>query len=433
MMFGGMATLAAIWLILAGSALFGSQSPQTTFTADFEEAPLAHAGDEFPLRLRFSEPTALDPTVSLSNFFEVTSGVATSARRVDGRSDLWELTIAPDARSSVRVRLSAHQRCGRSGSICTQHMLPLSDRPEVVVPGPPVSAEFLGAPEYHSGLDRIAVQLTLSEPISISSRMLAEHSLEVSAGSIERVRRIDSRRDLWEVTLIPESSDELVLSLHRPETCVADHLECHELRRISDPPTLSIPPGIIYLTFDDGPSPVNTPIILDILKQHGARATFFVVGRSVVTFPEVIERIVAEGHTLANHTWSHDSLPTLTEEEFNRTLLRTQSALGEHATPCFRPPNYHYNDETVRRAAALGLRMVLNTGDTADWQRPGADVIAAKIVASARPGVILVLHDGGGDRGQTIEGLRSALDQLRHKRFAYEPVCLPIASATEQE
>ena len=143
----------------------------------------------------------------------------------------------------------------------------------------------------------------------------------------------------------------------------------------------------------------------------------------MAAFPELIERIISEGHTLANHTWAHDDLLGLSEEAFDQTLLRTQQALGEHATPCFRPPYYRFDDETVKRAAKLGLRMILNTGDTSDWRLPGAEVISANIIAAARPNAILVLHDGGGDRSQTILALESALTVLRLKRYAFEPVC----------
>ena len=105
------------------------------------------------------------------------------------------------------------------------------------------------------------------------------------------------------------------------------------------------------------------------------------------------------------------------------TLWRTQLALGEHATPCFRPPFYRFNAEIVNLAASLGLRMILNTGDTDDWTRPGATAIAANIVAAAEPNAILVLHDGGGDRTQTVQALESALRFLKSRRYAFEPVC----------
>ena len=400
-----------------------SVRPLPTLTAAFEAVPPEHVGEEFSLALRFSAPVEIDADSLVNRMLRVTGGYPVSAQPVNGESDRWELQIAPDGRASVHVSLAAALDCGTESSICTQHLVPLSNRPAVTVPGPAVTAEFLDAPEHHSGLDRVAFRISLSEPIALSALSFGHRAIRVRNGSLERVRRADDRGELWDVIVIPESSDDIVVTLDPGGGCSDDRPECLELRRISGSPSLTIPPATVHLTFDDGPSPEYTPLVLDILKRHDARATFFVVGRSAVAFPEVIERMVSEGHTLANHTWAHDDLLRLSEEEVLATLLRTQRALGEHATPCFRPPSYRFDQETVRQAASIGLRMVLNTGVTADWRRPGADVIAANIISSARPNVILVLHDGGGDRGQTIEALDTALTYLRAQRFAFEPVC----------
>ena len=462
-MLGGTVALAAIWMTFAWAILFSSQfgdseAPRTDtqqtsheggrtevnlihgggqgveetwtrfrvirgLTARFEDVPREHAGDEFSFKLRFSEPITLTGEQLRTYGLRVLSGYATAVEQVGDRADLWSVTLAPDGKSSVRIGLVGEPRCRRPGAICTRHLIPLTNLPTATVPGPPVSVEFLGAPEHHSGLERIPVLLAFSEPILVSRGKPGDLGLKAEAGSIERVSRVDGRHDLWEVVLVPKTSDDLVLSLEPPSVCSAEHSGCLDLHRVAGSPVLRVPPATIHLTFDDGPDPFTTPLILDILALYNAKATFFVVGRSVASFPELIDRMVSEGHTLANHTWAHDDLLRLNEEEVVQTLLRTQAALGEHATPCFRPPNYRFNDNTVRQAAALGLRMILNTGITDDWRRPGADVIAANIVASAKPNVILVLHDGDGARGQTIEGLNSALNILSGQRYAFEPVC----------
>lgn len=396
---------------------------RSTLSAQFEEVPINHHGDEFSLKLRFSDPVTASADDLRAHALRLTGGYLTSLAPSDGRADVWEATIVPDGRSSVHIRLAGARGCADSGSICTQHFIPLSNQPEATVPGPPVVAEFRNLPDHHSGLDRIPVRIALSEPIFAGIRTIADLGLQARGGRVEQLRRVDTRLDQFEATLIPASSDDLVLSFRASSDCPADDIACLELRRIADTQTISIAPATIHLTFDDGPDPFNTPLILDILKRYNAGATFFVVGRSVNSFPELIERIVSEGHTLANHTWAHDDLLRLTEAEVARTLLRTQAALGEHATACFRPPYYRYNEQTVQRAAALGLRMVLNTGVTDDWKRPGAEVIAANIIASAGPNVILVLHDGGRERGQTIEALEIALRHLSEQRYIFEPVC----------
>ncbi|MCY3734001.1 MAG: polysaccharide deacetylase family protein [Chloroflexi bacterium] len=420
-MLGGTAALAAIWLLLGVAALSNWQS--ATLTAQFEAVPREHNETAFSVLLRFSEPVLSGADTLDSRVVTVNGGTVTAVRRVGDRSDRWALRIVPDGRSAVGIRLNAEWGCSRTQGICTQHFVPLSNRPEATVVGPAVAAAFLDAIDHHSGLDRVAVRIGLSEPIATNAHAFATLALGVTGGRVERMRRVDGSGELWEATLVPESSDDLILSLAPPSACAFGDLDCLDLQRLAGGASLTIPPATIHLTFDDGPHPVNTPIILDILKRHDARATFFVVGRAVAANPELVQRIIGEGHTLANHTWAHDDLIGLNQDEFDRTLLRTQQALGEHATPCFRPPNLRFDDETVRRAANLGLNMILNTGDTSDWRRPGAAVIAANIIAAAAPGAIVVLHDGGGDRSQTTLALDLAMTYLGLKRYAFEPVC----------
>ncbi len=183
------------------------------------------------------------------------------------------------------------------------------------------------------------------------------------------------------------------------------------------------PGDVVYLTIDDGPHPVYTPQILDVLARHNARATFFVVGYLAERYPAIVERIVAEGHTVANHTWLHEDLTTLSREAFDQTISRTQEILGEHAAPCVRPPYGARDAFTYDWAASHGLAVALWTVDTFDWRNPGAETIANRIVAGATDGAIISLHDGGGDRSQTVEALDDALDRLADSGIRYEPLC----------
>lgn len=206
------------------------------------------------------------------------------------------------------------------------------------------------------------------------------------------------------------------------------------LRAFSDPnpvvplPTIPIRPtaeagDVVYLTIDDGPHPVYTPQMLDILARHNARATFFVVGYLVERYPAIVERIVAEGHTVANHTWLHEDLTTLSRESFDQTISRTQEILGEHAAPCLRPPYGSRDAFTYDWAASHGLAIALWTVDTFDWRNPGAETIANRIVAGASDGAIVSLHDGGGERSQTVQALDDALTRLADSGIRYEPLC----------
>ena len=181
--------------------------------------------------------------------------------------------------------------------------------------------------------------------------------------------------------------------------------------------------GVVHLTFDDGPHPTYTPRVLDILARHGVRATFFVLGSLAENRPELMARIAAEGHTVANHTWNHDNLAGLPRASFDDTVGRTQAILANQATPCLRPP-YGSTDAFTRDwAASAGLDLVLWTVDTNDWRRPGAPVIADRIVQGATDKAIVLMHDGGGNRTQTVQGLELALNRLSGRGLRYEPVC----------
>ncbi len=193
----------------------------------------------------------------------------------------------------------------------------------------------------------------------------------------------------------------------------------------ASPPPEPRPDGYaVYFTFDDGPNPVYTPQILDVLSRYGVRATFFVIGRLVEVYPEIIERIIAEGHTVANHTWNHELLTGLSREEFDQTVGAAQAALGEHATPCIRPPYAAANALTREWSADHGLVLHLWSVSPSDWLQAPAEEMAEYMVKRIRPGSVVLLHDGGGPRTETIKALELTLEQLADRDFRYEPLCI---------
>ena len=186
----------------------------------------------------------------------------------------------------------------------------------------------------------------------------------------------------------------------------------------------SIEPGsVVYLTFDDGPDPRNTPHILDILARYNARATFFVVGRLVAGYPDLFQRIISEGHTVANHTWNHENLAKLSREEFDRTISRTEEILGDHATPCLRPPYAATARHTRAWAAEHGLEVHLWSVSANDWEGLDGEAIADRILTRITDGSVVLMHDGGGNRAQTVRGLEIILEELAWHRLRYEPLC----------
>lgn len=180
----------------------------------------------------------------------------------------------------------------------------------------------------------------------------------------------------------------------------------------------------VYLTYDDGPDPVQTPRVLDVLKKHHARATFFVVGERAAAHPDIIDRIVAEGHTIANHTWAHRLVPDMTSDEFAESIERTDRELGGRMAPCFRAPEFKLDHKGIAVALRRGLDVIGADANPRDWEQPGSDELADRIVAGAQPGNVIVLHDGI-DRlqGQTAVALDKALTRLAGSGLRFEPVC----------
>ncbi|MCY3947725.1 MAG: polysaccharide deacetylase family protein, partial [Acidimicrobiaceae bacterium] len=189
------------------------------------------------------------------------------------------------------------------------------------------------------------------------------------------------------------------------------------------PPAVPDDGPVVDLTFDDGPHPTYTPQVLDVLARHGVRATFFVVGWLAERYPLLIQRIAHEGHTLANHSWSHESLARVSKSAFDRSVGRTQEILGPLATPCLRPPYYAIGRFTEEWSNELGLRLVGWTYSPRDWEQRPARAIADGIVARTFPGAIILLHDGGGPRSATVRGLDMALERLSDRGFEFKPLC----------
>jgi len=180
-------------------------------------------------------------------------------------------------------------------------------------------------------------------------------------------------------------------------------------------PTPAPPPGtkepvarrVVYLTFDDGPTPPYTREMLELLERYNARATFFILGRNAERFPELLEAAHQAGHTLGNHTYNHRSLAGLSPEEFNFELQATEALLGDFAAPIMRPP-YGATDAFTRAyAAELGYAVVLWNIDPLDWRQSGTEQIAEAILSQTYDGAIVLMHDGGGDREQTVAALEA--------------------------
>ncbi len=152
---------------------------------------------------------------------------------------------------------------------------------------------------------------------------------------------------------------------------------------------------VAALTFDDGPHPEYTPRLLDILAAHDAKATFFVVGAAARANPEVMRRMVDEGHALGNHTWDHRSMPTLTRSERLRQLRECAEALAPYGgdNKLFRPPFGNQSMASRLDALALGYQVVAWSHHAEDWLEHSAEQISRQLAEHLAPGVIFLLHD----------------------------------------
>lgn len=180
---------------------------------------------------------------------------------------------------------------------------------------------------------------------------------------------------------------------------------------------------IVALTFDDGPDPLFTPQILNTLAKYKAKATFFVIGEEAERYPEIIKREAKEGQEIANHSYNHDykddSDSNNLKNELNHTANIIKKLAGYKPT-LFRPVGGYLNQKIINTTINNGYRIVLWSWhqDTRDWSKPGVDAITENVISDTRPGDIIILHDSGGDRSQTVKALDNILKILYREGYA---------------
>ncbi|WP_442598901.1 polysaccharide deacetylase family protein [Neobacillus sp. D3-1R] len=179
---------------------------------------------------------------------------------------------------------------------------------------------------------------------------------------------------------------------------------------------------LVALTFDDGPDPIYTPQILDALEKYDAKATFFVIGQEAERYPEIIKRQAKEGHELANHTYRH-----YFKDNFNKNKLKSElTTAGEviekltgNPPALFRPIAGYYDEQIIDTAIESGYEVILWSWhqDTKDWSKPGVGKITNNVISDTKPGDIVIFHDAGGDRSQTVKAIENILEVLYEEGF----------------
>ncbi|MFE6162900.1 polysaccharide deacetylase family protein [Streptomyces sp. NPDC056486] len=180
----------------------------------------------------------------------------------------------------------------------------------------------------------------------------------------------------------------------------------------------------VNITIDDGPDPVWTPKVLDLLKEYGVKATFCMVGTQAQAHPDLVKKVVADGHRLCDHTVSHNTAMDKDSQTYQSKQIVDAERMITKASGGVRPMYYRapggaFTPYSRKLAASHGMRPLGWNVDTKDFERPGTDAIVATVQRELPNGPTLLFHDAGGDRTQTVEALRRILPQLKQDGYSF--------------
>ncbi|QHG17989.1 polysaccharide deacetylase family protein [Nostoc sp. ATCC 53789] len=184
---------------------------------------------------------------------------------------------------------------------------------------------------------------------------------------------------------------------------------------------LSLQQKVIALTFDDGPWPESTAQVLDILKENQIKGTFFVIGQNVKNYPGLLKREIAEGHVIGNHTWHHWYQflnPQAAAYEIDHTADQIYQVTGIK-TNLFRPPGGIMHNGVADYAKNSKYAIILWSSDSVDYSRPAVPKLINNVFRRAKPGGIVLMHDGGGNRSKTVQALPEIIANFRKQGYSF--------------
>jgi peptidoglycan/xylan/chitin deacetylase (PgdA/CDA1 family) len=212
----------------------------------------------------------------------------------------------------------------------------------------------------------------------------------------------------------------------------ATHPRPHSTATATDGPAPAKPvyyvddgPMTIALTIDDGPSPVYTPQILQILQKYHVTASFSMVGENVTYYPGVARDVADAGHVIVNHTWDHANLATLSQSRVRAEIANASDAIHTavgRAPTIFRAPYGAWSRPTLEYCASENLMPLDWSVDPQDWARPGVSKIVSNIMKNTQTGSIILEHDGGGNRAETVAALKIAIPRLLDEGYHFKAV-----------
>jgi peptidoglycan/xylan/chitin deacetylase (PgdA/CDA1 family) len=195
---------------------------------------------------------------------------------------------------------------------------------------------------------------------------------------------------------------------------------------------------VIALTLDDGPDPKYTPTVLALARSKGVKLTFFLVGRQVQLYPDLARQEAADGHAIGDHTWDHHVMTGLSRRQDRSEIERCGDEIAQvcgERTHLFRPPKGRWNDDTLSAATSLGYHLVLWSVALEHHPSRTPEAMAQRVIGLARPGMIILAHDGEPghpiDRSKTLKALSILIDGLQRKGYRF--VTLPELLAMEKE
>ncbi|HEU5034326.1 MAG TPA: polysaccharide deacetylase family protein [Mycobacteriales bacterium] len=236
------------------------------------------------------------------------------------------------------------------------------------------------------------------------------------------------------VPVAPDAPSALYVGGRPGEVRVVRGVFSHEVvsRHVVRPPRIGhlVRPGAVALTFDDGPEPGWTKRVLAVLARHHVHATFCMIGKQAAQHPALVRRVLRGGHTLCDHTWDHDlELKLRPRAQIALDIHRAARAIerATHGTgpTFFRAPGGNWSPAVIAAARAQGMQPLTWTVDPRDWTRPGVRAILRTVREQLRPGGVILMHDGGGNRSQTIAALKVLLRRL--PKQGYHFVVPPIS------
>jgi len=272
------------------------------------------------------------------------------------------------------------------------------------------------------------------QPAALDTRLRRDDKVQVTPGA-DTVEPVDEREAPGPIPGLPDVEREL----WHPGRSSAVHERVGRMSGevvSSTPGTVEVPSRavtdkMVALTFDDGPDPKWTPSILATLKEEGVPATFCVVGYSFRRYPDLLKTERDAGHAFCDHTLDHAHLPKLAHDAVVNQIQGASdqlvSILGGARPAVMRPPYGEVSPDAIAVSHAAGLRVLAWNVDSQDYNKPSAEKIVSNVMTTVKPGSVVLMHDGGGDRSRTVAALRPLIRALKAQGYTFAtPISVPV-------